>query len=250
MILQSLQFFLFLRSEDDLISNCCPNVKKTVSSDDVVHFIDEEINRERNYISRFCEKSQRIPSNEQHTCSIDEQHSSNIFLNPYNLWDMVPAALMSFKHTNDTNTMFNQYPQPTTQQARTHSYPVFFSLRCKRWIVKGRDCVSALHCFKEITYRTDESTKQSLRLKSWVISGNQKQWMKIYCLWRTVIVFKCSYLFRLFDFHCLLGQYLLFFRKIYFLVFFLCWLWVRSESSLTASMWSHTPLGSRSRNLT
>ena len=31
-----------LRPEDVLISNCCPNLKKTVSFDDVVHFIDEE----------------------------------------------------------------------------------------------------------------------------------------------------------------------------------------------------------------
>ncbi len=32
----------FLRPEDDLISNCGPNLKKTVSFDDAVHFIDEE----------------------------------------------------------------------------------------------------------------------------------------------------------------------------------------------------------------
>ena len=31
-----------LRPEDDLISNFGPNLKKTVSFDDVVHFIDEE----------------------------------------------------------------------------------------------------------------------------------------------------------------------------------------------------------------
>ena len=31
-----------LRSEDDLISNCGPNLKKTVSFHDGVHFIDEE----------------------------------------------------------------------------------------------------------------------------------------------------------------------------------------------------------------
>ena len=65
-----------LRPEDDLISNCGRNLRKTVSFDDVIHFIDEEnmvtyvdfdcgiiflpenptkirqINRERNYISR------------------------------------------------------------------------------------------------------------------------------------------------------------------------------------------------------
>ena len=150
-----------LRLEDDLISNCGPNLKKTVSFDDVVHFIDEEnmvtyvdfdgditffheaptkirhINRERNYISRSCEKPQCIPSNDQYTCFVDEQHSSNIFLNPYTLWDMVPAALMSLSHTNDTYYMFNQYPQ----QPRTDSNPVFSSLRTMNSKRKGL-CVS------------------------------------------------------------------------------------------------------------
>ena len=142
-----------LRPEDDLISNCGPNVKKSVSFDDVVHFNDAETMvtyvdfdcgitffpgtptkirrniRERIYISRSCEKPQCIPSNDQHACSVDEQHSCNIFLSPYNLWDTVPASFMSFNHTNDTYSMFNQYPQPTTQQPRTDSYPVFSSLR-------------------------------------------------------------------------------------------------------------------------
>ena len=36
---------------------------------------------------------------------------------------------MSFNQTKDTYSMFNQYPQPTTQQPRTDSYPVFSSLR-------------------------------------------------------------------------------------------------------------------------
>ena len=127
--------------------------KKIVSFDDIVHFIDEEdivtyedfdcgitfyletppkireINRGRNYISRSCEKSKYIPSNDRHNCFTDAQHNSNIFLNPYNLWDMVPAALMSLNHTNDRYSMSNQYPQPTTHQPRTDSYPVFSSLR-------------------------------------------------------------------------------------------------------------------------
>ena len=92
-----------LRPEDDAISNCGPNVRKTVSFDDVVHFIDQEnivtytnfdcgiiflpesptkikqINRERKYISKSCEKPHCIPSNDQHTCFVDEQQSSNIF---------------------------------------------------------------------------------------------------------------------------------------------------------------------------
>ena len=42
---------------------------------------------------------------------------------------MIPAALMSFNHTNDGFSMSNQYPQPTTQQLRLDSYPVSSSLR-------------------------------------------------------------------------------------------------------------------------
>ena len=142
-----------LRPEDDLISNCGPNVKKSVSFDDVLHFIDEEnmvtyedfdcgitffpktltknrqINRERNYLSKSCEKPQCIPSNDQQRCFVDEQHNSNIFLDPQNLWGMGPAALMSLSHTNDTYSMFHEYPQPTTQQPRADSCPVFSSLR-------------------------------------------------------------------------------------------------------------------------
>ena len=74
------------RPEDDLIAVCGTNVKKTVSLDDVVHFIDEEnlvtyvdfdcgvtflpetptkirqINRERNYFSRSCQKPSALPA--------------------------------------------------------------------------------------------------------------------------------------------------------------------------------------------
>ena len=150
-----------LRPEDDLISNCGPNIKKTVSFDDVVHFIDEEnmvtyvdfdcgitffpetptkisqSNRERNYSSRSCEKPQCIPSNDQHICAVDEPLSSNIFLNPYNSWNLVPAAPLSLRHTNDTYSLFNQYPQPTTKQPRADSYPVFSTLRTMNSKRKG-----------------------------------------------------------------------------------------------------------------
>ena len=42
---------------------------------------------------------------------------------------MVPAALMSLSRTNDRYSMSNQYPQPTSYQLRTDSYPVLSSLR-------------------------------------------------------------------------------------------------------------------------
>ena len=96
-----------------------------------------QISRERNYISRSCENFKCILSNHQHNCFIDEQYNCNIFLNTYNLWDMVPAALMSLKHTNDRYSMSNQYPQPSTHQTRTNSYPVFSSLRTMDSKMKG-----------------------------------------------------------------------------------------------------------------
>ena len=149
-----------------------------------------EINRKRNYISRSCEKSKYVPSNDRHSCFIDAQHNYNIFLNPYNFWDMVPAALLSLNHTMiDTLCPISILNQQLTNLEETH---IRCSLHYERWTVKGRDCASALHSFKEITYRTDEWTKQLLRLKSWVISGSREQWMELHRLWWTVIVFKCS----------------------------------------------------------
>ena len=58
-------------------------------------------------------------------------------MNPYNLWELVPAALLSLCHTNDTNSLFHQYPQATTQQPRADSYPVFSSLRTMNSKRKG-----------------------------------------------------------------------------------------------------------------
>ena len=142
----------FLRAEVDLISNCGQKFKKSVSLDDIVQLIDEEkimsyvdfdcgitfypekptkikqIIRDQIYISRSCEKPICFPSNGQDNCFNYEQHSSNIFLDPYNLWYAVPAALTSLNYTNDRYSMSNQYPQPTTHQPRTDSYPGFSSL--------------------------------------------------------------------------------------------------------------------------
>ena len=151
MILQGLQFILLCGCKVMLYQIVVRMSKRLFFFDDVVHFIDEEtmvtyvdfdcgitflpgtptkirqINRKRNHNSRTCEIPQCVPSNNQQTFSVDEQHSSSIFLNPYSLWDMVPTALMSRNHTNDTYSMFNQYTQLTTQQPGTDSYPVFSS---------------------------------------------------------------------------------------------------------------------------
>ena len=142
-----------MRPGDDLIPNWGQTFKKTVSFDDIVHFIDEEnivtyvdfccgitfypetptkirqIKREQNYLSRSCEKPKCTRDSNHFNCSIDEQHNSNIVLNPCNFWDMVPAAFISLNHTNDTYSVSSQYPQLKTHQSRTDSLPVFSSLR-------------------------------------------------------------------------------------------------------------------------
>ena len=45
---------------------------------------------------------------------------------------------MSLSHTNDTFSMFNQNPQPTTQQPTADSYPVFSLIRTmnskRKWL--------------------------------------------------------------------------------------------------------------------
>ena len=135
-----------LRPEADSISNCGHIFQRTVSFLEIVKFFDEEnivthvdfdcglpfyseahtkvgqINREQENDSRSCEKCKCISSNNQNYCSIDKEHTSKIFLNPYSLWDMDPPALKSINHNNDRDSMPNQYPQPTTHQRRTRSY--------------------------------------------------------------------------------------------------------------------------------
>ena len=212
----------------DPISNSGQKFKKTVSLDDIAHLNDEEnivtyvdfdfgvtfyhetatknrqINRKRIYISRTCEEPKCIPRNDQHNCSNAKQHSFNNFLNPYTSWDMVLAALLSLNRTHDRYSISSKYPQPTTQQPRTDSYWKFSSSRTMDSKSKGLRISFAF--FQKNTYQMDEWTKQLLRLKNWVISGNPEQWMEFRRLWWYVNIFNCSYMFCLLDLYCLLFQ--------------------------------------------
>ena len=61
----------------------------------------------------------------------------------------------------DTLYLISTLNQQLINLEQTH---IRCSFHCERWTVKGRDCASALRSFKEITYRTDEWTKQLQRL--------------------------------------------------------------------------------------
>ena len=65
---------------------------------------------------------------------------------------MVPAALMSLNLTSDTYSMSNQYPQLTTQQPRTDSYPVLASLQTMDSKRKG---LRVSFAFFQISYLPD-----------------------------------------------------------------------------------------------
>ena len=152
-----------LRPEDDFISNCGPNVKTTVSFDDVVHFIDEEnmvtyvdfdcgitifpetptkirlINRERNFNSRSCKNSTAFPA----TINIPVVLMGSIALISfwtrtfYWTWFQQLLCHSTTLMIHTLSSISNQYPQPTTQQPRTDSYPVFSSLRTMNSKRKG-----------------------------------------------------------------------------------------------------------------
>ena len=72
---------------------------------------------------------------------------------------MVPAALMSLSHTNDRCSMSNQYPQPTTHQPRTDSYPVTSSLR-RMDSQRKRLCVS--FAFLQRNYLPDGQVNETV----------------------------------------------------------------------------------------
>ena len=93
-------------------------------------------------IPRFSEKRKCIPKSDQHNCFIGEQHTSNIFIKAYILWDIDLAALMSSNHTTDRDSKQPyRYPETTIQQPRRDSCPVFASMRTMDSNRKGL-CVS------------------------------------------------------------------------------------------------------------
>ena len=115
-----------LQAEVDLISNCCGNFKKTVSFDLMLCFTEEEnnlfyvdfvgglplhpedstkathSNLEGTNTSTSCENIVCFQSNDQQICFFfDKEHGSNLFLSPYKVWDMDPAAPLTNNHAPD-----------------------------------------------------------------------------------------------------------------------------------------------------
>ena len=114
-----------------------------------------QINRDRKIFPGSCEKHKCIPSDDQLNCTNDEEHTSNIFLNLYSLWDVDPAAVMSLCHSITlligTPCPIRILKQQLTTLEQTYIRCV---LQCARWTVKGEDFSSALHFFRVITHQT------------------------------------------------------------------------------------------------
>ena len=72
---------------------------------------------------------------------------------------MSPAALTSLNHNNESYSMSNQYPQPTTHQPRTDSYPVFSSLRTMNSKRKG---LRVSFAFFQRNYLPDERVNETV----------------------------------------------------------------------------------------
>ena len=118
-----------LRPEADLYQTVVIFSRKRFVFEDIVHFIDEEnsnvtyvdfecgitfhfeapkkVGKIKKKISRPCEIPKCIKINDQHNCYFDDECTFTVFLNPYNLRDMDPAALKTLKYTNDWHHMSN-----------------------------------------------------------------------------------------------------------------------------------------------
>ena len=210
MILQSSLCFSILRPEGDFISSNGHIFKKPATFDDNRHFIFKEkivtyedfdcsitftlklLKRSDwsiengNTIPDLAKKPSAFPA----TMNISVVLTSSMALisfwthTIFETWvqQLLFHSTTLIIHTLCPVSIFNQ------QLTNLEQTQIRFSFHCERWTVKGRDCASALLSFKEITYRMDEWTKQLLRLKSWVLSGNPEQWMDLRRLWWTVFV--------------------------------------------------------------
>ena len=215
-----------LRPEDDLISNCGPNLKRLF----LLMTLCTSLTRRKWWLMWILVVALRFSlkilqnldwSTENRITFPDPVKNPNAFPATINISVLLMSciALISLWTRTIFGTWFQQHffhsatlmihtlcsistlNQQLNNLEQTH---IRCFLHYERWTIKGRDCASVLHSFKEITYRTDEWTKQLLRLKSCVISGSPEQWMELHLLWWNVIVSKCSYIFHLFDFYCFL----------------------------------------------
>ena len=113
MIVQCLQFISFCVQKLILYQNLVIISRRFFLS----KILCTSLMREWKNYSRSSKRRKYIPSNDQHQSPIDEQHTSGTFQNPYSLWDVYPASLMSLKHTTtDRDSMSNKWPQTTTHQ--------------------------------------------------------------------------------------------------------------------------------------
>ena len=167
---------LAIDSISHLLVDFISNRKKTIPFVDVVHFNDEQnivtyvefdggftfcpesptksdqINRERKNNSLSYEKHKCFPNNDQRNFSIDEEHTYYLFLKPYKIRNMDPAALMTLNYTNEGDFRSTQYRQKTTHQSGTD---IIFGLLV---IVTNRvlkEAIASQLCILQRTYFTD-----------------------------------------------------------------------------------------------
>ena len=122
---------------------------------------------------------------------------------------------MSLNHTNDWYFITHQYHQPAIQQPRTDSFPVFFSLRTIDRKRKGLRVNFAF--FQRNSLPDGRVSKTVATVEELSDLWKPRSMDKIPLLvMNSNYFFNCSCLFHLFDFYCLLVQYLLFFRNFTF----------------------------------
>ena len=168
-----LKFHSISLPEDDIISNWGLNVKKTVSFDDVVHFIDKE--DIVTYVKFGCgvafypETPQKlVRSIEKGVTSPDPVKNPSAFPATINITVLLmnSIALLSVWTREFFGTWLQQLlchsttlmkhtlcPISTLNQQLTNLEQIHIrcSFHCERCTVKRRDCASASHSFKQIT---------------------------------------------------------------------------------------------------
>ena len=87
----------------------------------------EYVNREIKKTCRSTSESPKcIPSNDQLNSFVDEELSSNVFVDYQNLCDVDHAAPLLLNHSHGRELTTLQCSQTTTQQQKTGLYMVFF----------------------------------------------------------------------------------------------------------------------------
>ena len=117
-----------IRPIDELISNCGPSLRKHVSFDEKVVFIDNCLTTCAPQSMQSTPRTRRIRSNKKSPL-LNPIESGLVFLDPYSIWDITCDTPIVLNNTKGLDRMTIKYQDAAIHEPKLNLFPLFSCLR-------------------------------------------------------------------------------------------------------------------------